>query len=313
MNSENDAFQAMKRTHSVEIIEPSANKRLTNETNRDSNNQSRYNRDEAKNMLSRLRVMFPHKTENLINNILQKHLNDLDLNKSCNELIDNENVNKNEEIMIVNTPHQQPTTSEKAAIVDDLEKILQIVPDCDPEYIKAKLRTHAQRNNRVDFILSDLFEKSSYPRLKDKNLAPKKTNKLENLLNMDLSIEEFLKIYPHPIEYFNGSLQNKNNIDENYKEHCRIFLSNKYSQLSTFSINKVFSKNKFYFLPTIKEIQHSLSNKKIFMNEAVAAATAPTPNPLDMYNNRMNRKSMTFSFVLKNYKIYKKKYKKSIF
>ena len=216
----------MKRKHSVEFIEQTivANKRIAPEividndssssdsittatsSNISGKNQESYNRQEVKELFTKLRSMFPQKSDVVINNTIQRNLNNLDINLLCNALIEDKSENKQDVIIINNRnkQHEQarPTTSSNASIEDDLDIILQIVPDCDPDYIKNELKVQSKHQNRGDIIVANLLERKNYPRLKDKLIVSKKENKLENYLNMEISIEDFLKIYPQPFDYF---------------------------------------------------------------------------------------------------------------
>ena len=280
----------MKRTHSIEIIEPVvANKRVTTEIvidndssdsirtvssgSSDDINQRRYNRQEVKELFTKLRSMFPTKSDVVINNTIQRNLNNLDINILCNALIEDKSGVSKQDVIILNNSKRQPnqatrpTTSSNASIEDDLDKILQIVTDCDPDYIRNELKVQLKRQNRADYIVANLIEKKNYPRLKDKLLVSKKENKLESYLNMDIGMEDFLKIYPQPFEYFKKGNLNKNNTDASYKEHCRIYLLNKFSKLSSHTVDEVLKKNSYYFYPSIKQILEVLSFKGIIMKE----------------------------------------------
>lgn len=318
-SNSNNQSKGMKRTHSIEIIEPTIKRISTGASQNDdiiidnepsrsnaasassvtnANDSGRYSREEVRDLFLRLRQMFPQKTDIVIKSVVQRHLYNLDLNTICNELIEDKSANRREINMRSNAgvmvrSDDQPTTSSKATLDDDLEKILQIVPDCDPEYIKDQLKQLPSGTNRADALVTRLIETKTYPRLKDKQLASKISNKLDSLLNMEISFDDFLKMYPNPIEYFNSGSLNKNNTNLNYKEHCRVYLSNKFSKLSNTSIDKVLKKNNFYFLPSVKQIEEALTFKSIKMSEVIRNSVNPS-QVNNRYDNDLNNNNYRF-------------------
>jgi hypothetical protein len=112
----------MKRKHSVEFIEQTivANKRIAPEmvidndssssdsittatsSNISGKNQESYNRQEVKELFTKLRSMFPQKSDVVINNTIQRNLNNLDINLLCNALIEDKSENKQDVIIINN-------------------------------------------------------------------------------------------------------------------------------------------------------------------------------------------------------------------
>jgi hypothetical protein len=291
--STNTNQTSLKRTHSIEIIEPAVNKRPANKTKNDiiivdEGNRPFDNRNNVRDLFIKLKSMFPQKSDMVINTTLQKHVNDLDINKICNDLIEDQSGTK-EDFAISSTPtaaEQQPSTSSNAMLEDDRSKISQIFPDCDPSYIETQLKCYSNHPNRVDLIIAGLFERQNYPRFKDKLVVTKKQQKLDSYMNMNMNFDDFLKLYPNPLEYFCGL--NKNITGENYRDHCRIYLSNKYSRLSVITIDKLLSKNNFHFYPTIKAIQEALIFKNIFMDEAIKDDNT-LQTSLDVNNNNNNR------------------------
>lgn len=286
-----------------------------------------------KKLFSELKIMFPQKSDNSITKILIKYSKNFDFNKVCNELLENDSsieivdtkagsgAGNRDEIVYVGSSNNIPTTS-------DFDRITQIIPDCDPSFIEMQIKLYQTKPNRVDIIVSNLIEKRNYPRKNEQIKLKESINKLNNLLNMSMNFDDFLKIYPNPFDYFydksvkqspqvkksmsktmsvttdlvstqptTSTDKNNNstnlNLNENYKEHCRTYLANKFSQLSKSTIEKVLNKNQFRFTPSFREIESALNSKNIKMNEAKVINNFTAVN-----YNAYNRKSKIYDRLI---------------
>lgn len=193
-------------------------------------------------------------------------------------IVNNLNQNAQEE------SNTRPSTSrgvekendEERQIADDFEKISMIVVDCDPSYLIEQLKLMSGKKNRVELILSNLLEDKKYPKLKDYIKRKNMEKELESLTNMQLNMEEFLKMYPNPVEFF---YDKESKVTDNYTTHSRIALLNKFIIISRETIDNILAENKFHFTPTYRQLEDAISSKEQQLRQRLQ-------NHLDKFKNK---------------------------
>lgn len=140
----------------------------------------------------------------------------------------------------------------KESIKQDLKRVLTVIQDCDPNFIIALLRKHCQEPKRVNQVIDELLEMKSYPRLQDYMAIEKKRVELENHINMKLDIEDFLKIYKDPDQYFSRDIQRK--VSKNYIDHCKIYLKKVFRYFKEDTIVSVLASNLNHLTPAYKQL-----------------------------------------------------------
>ena len=142
----------------------------------------------------------------------------------------------------------------------DLVKVKEIIKDCDPNYIIAQLKLHENSPDRVYQVINSLLESKSYPKLKDFMEKQQARRQLDNHLNKELNMEEFLKLYPDPCAKF---LSNDSDVSNNYRDHCIVYLSHRYPYFSIDTIIKVLAKYRDHFAPSFKQLEAAYDLNKI--------------------------------------------------
>jgi hypothetical protein len=138
---------------------------------------------------------------------------------------------------------------------DEYERLLAILPDIDPDYayecyIKF-LETSSSDRKDLNILITSLIE-HGYTKLTDKLERLRNERLKENLRNPKFEIEEFLKTFPNPLEYFYDRTKN---VSESYKTHAYIYLANAFSRLSSDYIKQILNSNNYRFAPSMKQLQ----------------------------------------------------------
>jgi hypothetical protein len=132
---------------------------------------------------------------------------------------------------------------------EDFAHISSIVEDCQPSYIIEQLKAHSNKPYRVQFIVDQMIEGKNYPKID--RLRLKLEQEIERHFNLEIDIEEFLKLYPDPHDYF---YKPKRELSELYKNYNRTFLANTFRLIDRNTIEKVLIDNEFNLTLSYKEL-----------------------------------------------------------
>lgn len=143
-----------------------------------------------------------------------------------------------------------------SSIQDEVDEIRQIFPDCDPNYLFDQLEQRANDKERMKSVVMDMFEKKSYPKLKEREEQEKKISTCSRIKNMTFDLKEFLLKFPNPIELFEN---NDRKTNENYKRHVEIQIRNEFPQLKGHYLKKVLEKYGYHLTCCMKEIQADIA------------------------------------------------------
>lgn len=141
-------------------------------------------------------------------------------------------------------------------IKDEVDDLLEIFPDCDPNYLYEELEKSSDDKERVRNIAMDMFDNKKYPKTKDRVAEIEKANSKRKLQNLQLTVEEFLAKFPDPKIFCNEEKL----MNDNYKKHSLIFLRNKFKNLKETYIKKVLEKHNHHMLLAVEEIEMELPN-----------------------------------------------------
>lgn len=142
---------------------------------------------------------------------------------------------------------------------DEYERLLAILPDIDPDYaMECYLKFVENSSESIDLtmLITSLIERG-YEKVTDKLERSRRERCKENIREPKFHIEEFLKTFSNPSEYFYDRTKN---VSDAYKTHARIYLSNAFARISRTYINEVLERNNYRFAPSLKQLQEEFSN-----------------------------------------------------
>ena len=138
---------------------------------------------------------------------------------------------------------------------DEYDRILAILPDIDPDYALEMYRgwLDAASATRPDFnrLIGDLIERG-YVKLTDKLERSRNERLKENLREPTFNIEEFLKTFANPMDYFYDRTKT---VSESYKTHAYIYLANAFARVSGHHIKKILTDHNSRFAPAMKQLR----------------------------------------------------------
>lgn len=154
---------------------------------------------------------------------------------------------------------------------DEYERLLAILPDIDPDYafesyMKFLEQSSSSKQTDLTVLITNLIE-HGYVKITEKFERLRNERLKENLREPKFEIEEFLKTFPNPLEYF---YDQKKNLSESYKNHAYIYLANAFSLLKSDYIREVLILNNYRFAPSLKQLQEDFFtyNKKKSRNHS---------------------------------------------
>lgn len=156
-----------------------------------------------------------------------------------------------------------------------------VITDCEPNYVTEQLKLMENQANRVEILISQMLEKKNYPRLKDFLEKNRHQQKVNALLNIQLNIEEFLRQFPDPFHTF---YHDNKAISDNYKEHCRVTLLNKFNLISSDSIEITLIQNNYYFIKTYRQLEDAILNKEDNLKKRISEHIAKYTNHVGLKN-----------------------------
>jgi hypothetical protein len=137
---------------------------------------------------------------------------------------------------------------------DEYERLLAILPDIDPDYALEsymKFLETSPDNTDLNVLITSLIEQG-YVKLTDKLERQRNEQLKENLRNPKFEMEEFLKTFSNPLEYFYDRTKS---VSESYKNHAYIYIANAFARLTSDYIREVLEYNNHRFAPTMKQLQ----------------------------------------------------------
>jgi hypothetical protein len=137
---------------------------------------------------------------------------------------------------------------------DEYERLVAVLPDIDPDYAferYIKFFETSSDTTDLNVLITHLIE-HGYIKLTDKLERLRNEKLKENLREPKFEIEEFLKTFPNPLEYFYDRTKN---VSESYKTHAYIYIANAFARLTTDYIKQILINNNYRFAPTMKQLQ----------------------------------------------------------
>ncbi|XP_059176444.1 uncharacterized protein LOC131956077 isoform X2 [Physella acuta] len=218
--------------------------------------------------------IFPDKDRNEIYAMLEVHFNKPNrIQLVTNEIISAEN----------NTREEVPV---KDVLTQDVERMRVIFPDCDPNYLFETLESMKDQPDRIDILATKMFENKNYPKLSEQMYQKKHEPQIPNP-----TIEEFLKIFPEPLDTFSKT---DKEVSFLYRQHAQIYLNNQFRTLSATFMKSELQKNQHHLYPTYKTLSDVLIS---------------TPLEKQRFSNKFNRnkrKGHAFPAEIDEYFYYEK-------
>ncbi|CAF1453982.1 unnamed protein product [Adineta steineri] len=137
---------------------------------------------------------------------------------------------------------------------EEYDRLLAILPDIDPDYaLESYMKFLEQSPNKTDLnvLITNLIE-NGYVKLKDKLERLRNERLKENLREPKFEIEEFLKTFPNPSEYFYDRTKT---VSESYKKHAYTYIANAFARVPSDYIKQVLNYNNYRFAPTMDQLQ----------------------------------------------------------
>jgi hypothetical protein len=148
---------------------------------------------------------------------------------------------------------------------DEYDRLLAILPDIDPDYALEsymKFVESSSDNKDLNILITSLIE-HGYVKLTNKLERLRNERLKENLRQPKFEIEEFLKTFPNPLEYFYDRTKT---VSESYKTHAYIYLANAFARIPSDYIRKKLNENNYRFAPTMKQLQEEFYTYHINKN-----------------------------------------------
>lgn len=142
-------------------------------------------------------------------------------------------------------------------IQEEVDELMEIFPDCDPNYLYDKLEEHSDDKDRLRNVAMELFEYKNYPKLKDTLEERKKQSKHNQIQHLQFEMESFLVRFPDPVATF---LKADKEMSQSYKDHALQQLRRDYRQLKKSYITKVLDQHKYHYHLSKKEIERDIEN-----------------------------------------------------
>ena len=139
-----------------------------------------------------------------------------------------------------------------AQLKEDLDILLAIVPECDPNFLVDELKSRHDNEDRVQEISITLLESNTYPRLKDRLEKEKQEARRQKLFDADINIEEFLETFPEPRETFYDVASV---VSDKYRQHAKMHLYNTFPRVHATVITKQLGENNFHLTPTLRRLE----------------------------------------------------------
>lgn len=137
---------------------------------------------------------------------------------------------------------------------DEYERLLAILPDIDPDYAFESymkfLETSTTDKTDLNVLITNLIE-HGYVKVTEKLERLRNERLKENLREPKFEIEEFLKTFPNPLEYFYDRTKN---LSESYKNHAYIYLANAFARFTSDYIKQILILNNYRFAPAMKQL-----------------------------------------------------------
>ena len=146
----------------------------------------------------------------------------------------------------------------------DTESIQAILPDSDTEWVRAELVKRTFQVERVQELAMEMFTKRNFPKgseIKKKRQIVQRRTELQNL---QLNVEEFLALFPDPVETF---YNDKKPVGNSYKTHVLIHLLNSFPMVRKGYILTVLDAHSGHLVPSLRVLEDQ--TKELFTGESV--------------------------------------------
>jgi len=131
------------------------------------------------------------------------------------------------------------------------QTLLAVLPDADPDFLRDTFQSIGNDENSVKEFLLKALEKKDYP-TREVYLKRQEMAALRRKYKEELSIEDFIEMFPDPWKHFNEEDNNKGN--ELITRHGVAYLEARYKRIALDDIRSSFQKNKHNLTLTCSEL-----------------------------------------------------------
>ncbi|CAM2727175.1 unnamed protein product [Rotaria socialis] len=139
-------------------------------------------------------------------------------------------------------------------VPDEYNRLFAVLPDLDPDYALQRYMQYLEHSSSkpdLNVLITNLIE-HGYVKLTEKLERSRNERLKQNLREPKFEINEFLKTFPNPLEYFYDRTKN---VSESYKSHAFIYLANAFASVPIGHIREILSNHNYRFAPAMKQLQ----------------------------------------------------------
>ena len=183
-------------------------------------------------------------------------------------------------------PQPQPGPSRPLTEEEQIEAKFQMLESCfpnvDPEFLHAKvteLKLHADDNELAAFFDSAMESKCSGFPTRAEYEKRRETQALFAKYSQEVTVEDILKMYPDPVEYFSNEDRKASPI---YKQLSQAYLKREFRNVAAAFITRTWEAKKHLFYPTYKALKATENSSKYKRKTKRTDLEAPLPEEQDL-------------------------------
>ena len=147
----------------------------------------------------------------------------------------------------------KPEISPLEELQQNVEDMMAVFPDCDPDYLYYMLEQRFKDPSRVQNLSAQMLETRNYPKLKERLEKEKRASNIRRIKNMEFKMDEFLQMFPDPIPHFSDETRP---VTDSYKEHGIAHLKNMFPGMHVAYIQEVYERtHKHHFYPAFSQLE----------------------------------------------------------
>ncbi len=148
----------------------------------------------------------------------------------------------------------KPEISPLEELQQNVEDMMAVFPDCDPDYLYYMLEQRFKDPQRVLNLSAQMLETRNYPKLKERLEKEKRAANIRRIKKMEFKMDGFLQMFPDPITHFSDETRP---VSDSYKEHGIAHLKNMFPGMHVAYIQEVYEKtHKNHFYPAFVQLEN---------------------------------------------------------
>uniref|UniRef100_T1J9J9 RING-type domain-containing protein n=1 Tax=Strigamia maritima TaxID=126957 RepID=T1J9J9_STRMM len=132
---------------------------------------------------------------------------------------------------------------------EQLKTLMEILPDGDSSFFSNFIRMNRGNETFINESVNLWLQKGNYKRRVEIQSEGVKKNRF---VEGNMSVEEFLDIFPDPETFFDKA--RNTDVNKNYKHHVLIYTSNNYSLCDSYLV-QIILKHKYRLIPVVEEMK----------------------------------------------------------